>query len=393
MLRPSLKILCAALALIASTLPVQAQEQVDPAPVEAALASARGALEAGDLSSARGYAGEAFLAFERIEPQLAARDHERAEAFEARLEELNAALAARDPIRARTAADQAEELLGALTSGPDGTPGWAAFLQSFGILFREGIEALLLCTALAAAAVKAGNRAGSRAIWQGALAALAVSLATAVLVDRVLHLAPAGREAIEGLTMLLAAGVLFYVSYWLLSKLEVARWMAYLSARVRDSESRWALASVAFLAVYREGVETVLFYQALSAVAAPVPIWSGALVAAIALTGVGAAVIKFGLRLPIRPLFAITGTLLYFLAFIFTGQGIHELQEAGWLGMTPVTGVPRIGWLGVYPTLETLAGQAVLVTLAIVAAAVWWRRKGAAPAPPVRARGERAGVG
>lgn len=392
MLRPGLKILGAALALIVTASALPAQEPVETAPVEAALARARTALEAGDLSSARGSAGEAYLAFERIEADLAARDHERAESLEARIEELGAALTAGDPDRARVAAAEADELLASLESGGRETPGWAAFVQSFGILFREGIEALLLCTALAAAAVKAGNRAGTRAIWQGALAALVVSLATAVLVERVLHLAPAGREAIEGLTMLLAAAVLFYVSYWLLSKLEVARWMAYLSSRVQNSQSRWALASVAFLAVYREGVETVLFYQALSAVAEPVPMWGGAVVAAVALAGVGAAVIKFGLRLPIRPLFAVTGSLLYFLAFVFTGQGLHELQEAGWIASTPVSGVPRIAWLGIYPTLETLAGQAVLLALALVAFAVWWRRKDAAPAPPARPAGERAGI-
>ena len=253
---------------------------------------------------------------------------------------------------------------------------WAAFLQSFGILFREGVEALLLCTALAAASVRSGSPSGPRAIAWGALAAILASLGTAVLVSRAIDLAPAGREAIEGVTMLLAAAVLFYVSYWLLSKLEVARWMGYLEDRVLGAGSRWALAGVAFLAVYREGVETVLFYQALSGVATAVPIWGGMAAGALTLVVLGFAVLKFGLKLPLRPLFAVTGGLLYYLAIVFAGQGMHELQEAGWVGETPVAGVPRIGALGLYPTVETLAVQAALVGLAILAAWVLWFRRG-----------------
>ncbi len=138
------------------------------------------------------------------------------------------------------------------------------FLNSFGILVREGLEALLICTALAAAVSKAGSRDGVRAIWQGAAAAIVVSIATAFAIDRVLTLTEADQEAIEGVTMLLAAVVLFYVSYWLLSKLEVARWMGYLRDRMVGADSRWAMGGVAFLAVYREGAETVLFYRALA---------------------------------------------------------------------------------------------------------------------------------
>jgi high-affinity iron transporter len=147
------------------------------------------------------------------------------------------------------------------------------FLNSFGILVREGLEALLICTALAAAASKAGSRDSVRAIWQGAAAAIVVSIATAFAVDRVLHLTEADQEAIEGVTMLLAAVVLFYVSYWLLSKLEVARWMGYLRDRMVGADSRWAMGGVAFLAVYREGAETVLFYRALAGIGAGFPFW------------------------------------------------------------------------------------------------------------------------
>lgn len=268
----------------------------------------------------------------------------------------------------------------AKTAGP--LAPWAMFGQSFGIILREGVEALLLCTALSAAVLKGGASGDARAIWVGAVAALVASVATAFLVERVFHLAPAGREAIEGVTMLLAAAVLFYVSYWLLSKLEIARWMGYLKDKVGGARSQRALAGVAFLAVYREGVETVLFYQALSGVGDSLPIWAGLAAGVVALAGVGVALLRFGLRLPLRSLFAITGGLLYYLAVVFAGQGMHELQEAGWMTTMPLSGVPRVGFLGIYPTAETVAVQALLVVLAIAAGGVIWRRRSRAALPP-----------
>jgi high-affinity iron transporter len=255
----------------------------------------------------------------------------------------------------------------------------SVFLNSFGILLREGLEALLICTALAAAAAKAGSRHGVRAIWQGAAAAIVVSIATALAVDRVLHLTEADQEAIEGVTMLLASAVLFYVSYWLLSKLQVARWMEYLRNRTINADSRWAMGGVAFLAVYREGAETVLFYRALAGIGAGFPMWGGIAAGVVVMVAIGTAVLRYGTRLPIRPLFTLTGLLLYYLAFVFAGRGVHELQEAGWISETALMNGPRIGPLGIYPTLETMTAQFVLLGLAIVAGVVilmsWKRAK------------------
>lgn len=253
----------------------------------------------------------------------------------------------------------------------------SVFLNSFGILVREGLEALLICTALAAAAAKAGSRHSVRAIWQGAAAAIVASIATAFAVDRVLHLTKADQEAIEGVTMLLASAVLFYVSYWLLSKLQVSRWMGYLQDRTLSADSRWAMGGVAFLAVYREGAETVLFYRALAGVGAGLPLWGGIAAGAVVMIAIGTAVLRYGTRLPIRPLFTLTGVLLYYLAFVFAGRGVHELQEAGWISETALLNGPRIGPLGIYPTVETMVAQLVLLGLAIVAGVVilmGWKR-------------------
>ncbi|MEJ2151785.1 MAG: FTR1 family protein [Gemmatimonadota bacterium] len=251
------------------------------------------------------------------------------------------------------------------------------FLNSFGILVREGLEALLICTALAAAVAKAGSRQSVRAIWLGAATAIVVSIATAFAVERILQQTEADQEAIEGVTMLLASAVLFYVSYWLLSKLQVSRWMGYLRDRTISADNRWAMGGVAFLAVYREGAETVLFYRAQAGIGAGFPMWSGIAAGAVVMIALGTAVLRYGARLPIRPLFTLTGLLLYYLAFVFAGRGVHELQEAGWVSETALVNGPRIGPLGVYPTVETMAAQLLLLSLAIVAGVViliGWKR-------------------
>ena len=178
--------------------------------------------------------------------------------------------------------------------------------------------------------------------------------------------------------MLVAVVVLFFVSYWLLSKVEADRWTAFLKQRVHaalSSGSALALASVAFLAVYREGVETILFYKALlvsggSGDAGPVVL--GVALGAVALVVLYVGIMRLGMRIPMKLFFAVTGALLYYMAFVFAGKGIAELQEGRVIGTTVVPALEwlRVPFLGVYPTLQSLALQGLLVALAIAAALV-----------------------
>ncbi|MCW8903496.1 FTR1 family iron permease, partial [Sedimenticola sp.] len=144
---------------------------------------------------------------------------------------------------------------------------WGLLVQSFLILLREGFEAMLVITALVAYLRRQGAADQVRVVYHGTAWALLASLVTAWLFGVVLQISGAGREALEGVTMLLAAAVLFYVSYWLISKSEAARWQAFIHAQINSALSKgstFALGLAAFLAVYREGAETVLFYQALN---------------------------------------------------------------------------------------------------------------------------------
>ena len=249
------------------------------------------------------------------------------------------------------------------------------FLQSLVILVREGLEAILVIGAVMAFLIKTGNVQRKRDIHVGIGAAVLASLLTAVALETIFQISPARREALEGLTMMVATAMLFYVSYWLLSKMEVAKWNRFVRGRVQDavtSGSALALASVAFLAVYREGFETVLFYKALflTGGSSPVPIVLGILVASVVLVAVYVGINKYGVRIPLKPFFAFTSAFLYYMAFVFAGKGIAELQEGGLVGTTIVPWAPRVPALGIYPTVESLALQGVLLLL-LVAGLVW----------------------
>src|SRR5256885_16193271 len=168
--------------------------------------------------------------------------------------------------------------------------------------------------------------------------------------------------------MLLASAVLFCGSYWLVWKFEAAKWNAFVKSRMEEglsAGSGWALASVAFLAVYREGFEPILFYKALltSAGGGTTAVLGGVLVGGAALVLVYIGINRFGLRVPLKPFFAITSAMLYYMAFVFAGKGIADLQEAGLVKTTVVEWAPRSPVLGIYPTRQSVSLQFLLLAL------------------------------
>jgi high-affinity iron transporter len=183
---------------------------------------------------------------------------------------------------------------------------------------------------------------------------------------------PASRELIEGATMLIAVAVLFSVSYWLISKVEAAKWQQFIREKVSSALQRGggtALAFVAFLAVYREGAETALFYQALfnEGPGVALPITLGILAGGVSLAVIFTLFYRFGVRIPLRPFFGVTSVLLYYMAFVFMGKGIRELQEGNLVSITIIPGAPHVDALGLYPTVETLLAQLVLIVLFVFA--------------------------
>jgi high-affinity iron transporter len=348
-------------------------------------------------SSASTRAFDAYLTFERLEGSVRAKNPALAAELEAAFANLRTGAAG------GVTASELDRIRDQLTAGlenaertvNDQLSPASLFLQSFVILLREGLEAILLVGALMTFLVKMGAAHRKRDINIGVGTAVIASLLTAIALETIFHLTPAKREALEGVTMMLAAVVLFYVSYWLLSKMEVAKWNHFVKSKVQDaltSGSGLALATAAFLAVYREGFETVLFYKALfltGGSAAPLPIIGGILLGTVALAGVYVAINRFGVRLPLKPFFGVTSAFLYYMAFVFGGKGVAELQEGGVLPTTLIPGAPRVPSLGIYPTLESLLVQGILLAL-LIAGLLWTfvieprriRRRSFPPEPP-----------
>lgn len=329
----------------------------------------------GDAASTTAF--DAYMTFEQVERGVRAKNSGLADALEAGFAALRTrAAGGATPAELRTIHTR---LLGDLenaerTIGDKLSP-LNLFLQSFVLLLREGLEAILVVGALIAFLVKTGAGARRRDIHVGVGAAIGASLITALLIETIFQVSRAQQEALEGGVMLVATAMLFYVSYWLLSKMEVAKWNAFVKGRVQEavsSGSALALASVAFLAVYREGFETVLFYKALflAGAGSVLPVILGMVVGAVALAAVYYAINRFGVRIPLKPFFAFTSAFLYYMAFVFAGQGIAELQEGGVVGTTVLPWAPRIPALGIYPTVESLALQGLLLAL-LVGGLLW----------------------
>ena len=258
---------------------------------------------------------------------------------------------------------------------------WSILLQSFLILLREGFEAILVITALITYLKRQGEDNKLPYIYHGVAWAVVASVLTAVLLSVVFEVSGSVQEALEGVTMLIAAVVLFYVSYWLISKREAARWQAYIRTKMNTALSRGstlALGFAAFLAVYREGAETVLFYQAMAG-QADGQYGAIAIGFVLALLGLGSVfwlMRAASFRLPIGLFFTLTAGLLYYLAISFAGKGVLELQAANWVGITPLEWVPRIPWLGLYPSMETVLAQLVLlIPLPIALGLRAWQRR------------------
>jgi high-affinity iron transporter len=266
-----------------------------------------------------------------------------------------------------------------LASG-GGNAGFAA-VNSFAIIVREGLEAVLLIAALLAYLGAVGAQAKHRRqLWTGVAAGVVASVGTWFVAATLLPISGANREVLEGVTALIAVAVLLYVANWLFQKTYIHDWKDYLRERVGSaltSGSAFAMAALAFAAVYREGFETVLFYQALAFDAGVMPILAGFVPGLFLIIVIGVAIIRMNARLPLKKVFAWTNVVLMYLAFVFLGKGLYNLQEGGVFAPQPLPlpDHPALRQLlGFYPVLETVMAQLAFLLL-IGATYIWYRRK------------------
>jgi len=249
---------------------------------------------------------------------------------------------------------------------------WAMLLASFTIIFREGMEALLIVAAIVSFLVKNNHEDKLPVIKNSVIVGLVASIVTAALFHWIFENAGANREMLEGITMLIAVVVLFSMSYWLLAKVDAHKWKAYLQSTISQSLTKGSLYGLwfaSFLAIYREGAETVLFYYALGVGASThilMAIISGFIIGIITLIAVYFIMRYTVVKLPLRPFFMFTGSFMYLMAFVFSGNGVLELIEGKLFEPTLLPFVPEINILGIHPYLETLAPQVLLIIAAFI---------------------------
>ncbi len=255
------------------------------------------------------------------------------------------------------------------------------WLDAFSIQLRDGMEALLVLIALLAFLEKSGHSDRRIWIWLGAIAGLGMSVVAGFGIQAIVSNVAAlrsNKELLEGITGLIAAGMLFYVSYWLHSKSALNAWQGYIREQMTAAiatERLLSLSLLSFLTVFREGGETVLFFLGI----APSITQQDLLIGIGAATGLLAvltfAMLKLGVKIPLRPFFQVTSGLIYYLGFKFLGSSIHALQEALIFPIHPIAQLPKIKFLGLYPSWEAIIPQMILLVTAIgIVIAQSWRK-------------------
>ena len=275
--------------------------------------------------------------------------------------------------------EQAADNLGAnLDAALEKTSGssspWALFLYALTIILREGFEALIIVAAVVAYLLKTGNEKRMSIVYSSLGVAVVLSFVMAWIMN-LIFAGAAGqkREVMEGAVMLIAVGLLFYVGFWLLSNAGAKKWSKYIQSHVSESISAGsakALWWTLFLAVFREGAETVLFYQALIFDAKDSAGYSmialGFVVGLIVLLVTYYVFKIFAIKIPIKPFFLVTSAIIFYMSIVFVGKGLMEFVEGKIFVPTKIDGFPTIEWLGIYPYYESLVPQAIMIAALII---------------------------
>lgn len=348
----------------------------------ARLAESITAYAGGNRSKAIDLALSAYLdGFEPAEPTLKARDPALVVRIEAAMGELRAAMSKNEPAETvRERADHLRSLFdaaeGALSSQEAGIG--SSFAAAFAILLREGLEALLIVIAMVAFLRKAERSDVLPYVHGGWISALVAGALTWTGATYLISISGASRELTEGFGSLIAAAILVSVGLWMHGKAHADAWQRYVReklSRALSRKSAWFLFLLAFVAVYREVFETILFFAALWSQGSGVAIVAGAAAGATALAVTAWALLNYTRRLPIARFFSVSSILIAILAVILAGKGIAGLQEAGLLDILPLRGAPRVEMLGIYPTWQgALAQTAVLI---IMLAGFWYTGRSA----------------
>ena len=335
------------------------------------------AYEASDREGAKKLALSAYLdGFEPVEPALASRDATLMGRIEAEMGNLRAMIGRGEPVAAVKDQIAVLDMLFSDAEAvllPDAASTASTFIGALTILLREGVEALLIVVAMIGFLRKADRGEMVRHVHGGWLTALIAGGITWAIATFFIGVSGASRELTEGFGSLFAAAVLLSVGIWMHGKSQAGEWQRYINETLGKALSRrsaWFLFGLAFIVVYREVFETILFYAALTAQGKGAVILAGAGSAVLLLGLIAWAMLRFSARLPISEFFKYSSALIAVLAVVLAGKGIAALQEAGMIDIAPLAQIPRIPVLGLFPTWESVGAQ--LLTVAIVAAGAWY---------------------
>lgn len=330
------------------------------------------ASRAGDRKNAGDLALSAYLdGFEPIEPTLGAQDPTLMGRIEGLMIEYRAAVQREGPDQLATRQlildglyDDAENAMAASTGRFVPT-----FLGAATILLREGLEALLIIVAMIAFLRKSDRGELMRYVHAGWIGALIAGFGTWAVATWAIDISGASRELTEGFGSVFAAAVLLSVGIWMHGKAQADQWQHYIRAKMAGAmsgHSAWLLFGLAFVVVYREVFETILFYAAMTAQGNGIAMLGGAVSASAGLAVIAWAMLRYSRRLPVGRFFSYSSWLMAILTVVLAGKGVSALQEAGIVGIAPLTEIPRVELIGLFPTIQTVAAQALILAALFV---------------------------
>lgn len=337
------------------------------------LSQAMAAYRSGDREGALDLALSSYLdGFEPLEPLLTARDAALMGRIESGMGELRAALQRGLPAEDVASRIQVlDELFddAEVALAPSAASDASTFVGAFTILLREGLEALLIVVAMIAFVRKSDREEVLPYVHAGWIRALAAGAVTWAIATYAIGISGAGRELTEGFGSIFAAAVLLSVGIWMHGKAQADQWQRYIHekmSRVLSGRSAWFLFGLAFVVVYREVFETILFYAALWTQGNGGVLLAGAGSAALLLSFIAWAMLRYSRQLPIATFFSYSAWLMAALTVVLAGKGVAALQEAGIIDVAPLAGAPRVAMLGLFPTIQSLMAQALMLLAVVI---------------------------
>ncbi|HCD90054.1 MAG TPA: iron permease [Algoriphagus sp.] len=257
---------------------------------------------------------------------------------------------------------------------------WLSFALSASIMLREGLEAFLILALILALIRSSRLKKALPWVHGGWITAILLGVAGWFFSDWVIGISGKNREIMEGMISLVAVIVLAFVGFWLHDHSHAKNWKKFIEEKISKQlkkDKMFGIAFFSFMVVFREAFESILFLQAISLETQPAhqsSIGLGVLAAFVMISLFAILFVRYSKKIPVRQLFRYSAWAITLLALILIGKGVHSIQEAGWLSVTGFPVSVSVDWLGIYPTIETISAQVVLLLLMLLLYYLSYRR-------------------